>query len=44
MMPVLMIFVYGAWGRLRLEWFDYLLVPNIVVLGLLNALILNNKY
>lgn len=31
-------------GRLRLSWYDYLLGPNIVGSGLLNALILNKRY
>jgi RHS repeat-associated protein len=31
-------------GRLRLSWYDYLLGPNIIVSGLLNALILNHQY
>lgn len=31
-------------GRLRLEWFDYLLGPQIILPGLLNALILNKRY
>jgi len=31
-------------GRLRIEWFDYLLGPNIIVSGLINALILNGRY
>jgi hypothetical protein len=30
-------------GRTRLEWFDYLLGPNIVS-GLINALVLNSRY
>jgi len=31
-------------GRLKLEWFDYLLGPQIIIPGLLNALILNSRY
>ena len=31
-------------GRLRLAWYDYLLGPNIIVSGLINALILNHQY
>ncbi len=31
-------------GRTRLEWFDYLLGPNIIVSGLINALVLNSRY
>jgi len=31
-------------GRLRLEWFDYLLGPQIILPGLINALVLNNRY
>lgn len=31
-------------GRLRLSWYDYLLGPNIIVSGLINALVLNHQY
>ena len=31
-------------GRLRLSWYDYLLGPQIILPGLLNAVILNTKY
>jgi hypothetical protein len=31
-------------GRLRLAWYDYLIGPQIIIPGLLNALILNNGY
>lgn len=31
-------------GRLRLEWFDYLLGPQIILPGLINALVLNSRY
>ena len=31
-------------GRTRLEWFDYLLGPNIILSGLINALVLNSRY
>jgi hypothetical protein len=31
-------------GRLRLAWYDYFLGPNIIVSGLINALILNHQY
>jgi hypothetical protein len=31
-------------GRSRLEWFDYLYGPQIIIPGLINALILNSRY
>lgn len=31
-------------GRLRLEWFDYLLGPQIILPGIINALVLNSRY
>ena len=31
-------------GRLRLEWFDYLIGPLILIPGLINTLILNSRY
>ena len=30
--------------KLKLKWFDYLLLPTIITPGLINALILNNRY
>jgi len=31
-------------GRLKLEWFDYLLGPRIIIPGLINTLVLNSRY
>ncbi len=31
-------------GRLKLSWYDYLIGPSIIIPGLLNTVILNNKY
>lgn len=31
-------------GRLRLSWYDYLLGPNILLSGILDAIIQNNQY
>ena len=31
-------------GRLNLDWFDYLLGPQIIIPGLINAFVLNSRY
>jgi hypothetical protein len=31
-------------GRLKLEWFDYLLGPNIISSGIINIFVLNSRY